>query len=155
MIMGFDPQCYREAFHDPIWQETMDDKYDSLQDNKTWDLLSFTFGRNLVHCKWIYKNKLAIDGYPTKYKDQLVTKGCSQVHGPDYKDAFICVVRMDSISMVLAIVYLKRWEVHHMDVKSSFLHGDLKEEIYMKQPKGYIEDSSLVCTLDKYLYGIK
>ena len=62
---------------------------------------------------------------------------------------------MDSIRLVLAIAASKRWEVHHMDVKSAFLLGDLKEEIYMKQPKGYIEDSSLVCKLRKYLYGLK
>ena len=62
---------------------------------------------------------------------------------------------MDSIILVLVVAASKRWEVHHMDVKSAFLHGDLKEEIYMKQPEGYIEYSSLICTLKKYLYGLK
>ena len=62
---------------------------------------------------------------------------------------------MDSIRLVLAIAALKKWEVYHMDVKSSFLHGDLEEEIYMKRTKGYISDSSLVCRLRKSLDGIK
>ena len=57
--------------------------------------------------------------------------------------------------MVLAIAASKRWEVHHMDVKSSFLHGYLEEEIYMKQPEGFIDNPSLVCILRKSLYGLK
>jgi hypothetical protein len=62
---------------------------------------------------------------------------------------------MDSIQLVLAIAASRRWEVHHMDVKSAFLHGDLKEDIYMEQPQGYIQNSSLVCRLKKSLYGLK
>ena len=73
----------------------------------------------------------------------------------DYNEEFLLVARMDSIRLVLVIVASKRWEVHHMDVKSAFLYGDLEEEIYMRQPEGYIEDSSLVCKLRKYLYGLK
>ena len=62
-----------------------------------------------------------------------MAKGYSQFQGLDYNETFALVARMDSIRLVLAIVASKRWEVYHMDVKSSFLHGDLKEEIYMKQ----------------------
>ena len=65
------------------------------------------------------------------------------------------VARIDSINVVLAITTTKRWEVHHMDVKSEFLHGDLEEEIYMRQHEGYNEDSSLVWKMRKSLYGIK
>ena len=71
-------------------------------------------------------------------------KGHSQVHGLDYNDTFSLIARMDVIKLVLAIVASKQWEVHNMDVKSSFLRGDLEEEIYMRQPKGYTEYSSLV-----------
>ena len=62
---------------------------------------------------------------------------------------------MDSIGLVLAIAASKHCEVHHMDVKSAFLHGDINEEIYMKQPKGYITDPYLVCKLKNSLYGLK
>ena len=67
----------------------------------------------------------------------------------DYNEIFTLVARMDSIMLVSEITASKRWEVHHMDVKISFLHGDLKEEIYMKQPEGYIEE------LRRSLYGLK
>jgi hypothetical protein len=62
---------------------------------------------------------------------------------------------MHSIRLALAIAATKGWEVHHMDVKNAFLHGDLSEEIYMEQPQGFMHDSSLVCRLKKYFYGLK
>eukprot|EP00253_Pinus_taeda_P013613 PITA_13613 len=62
---------------------------------------------------------------------------------------------MDSICLTLAIATAQGWEVHQMDVKNAFLHGDLSEEIYMEQPHGFIQDSSLVCKLKKSLYGLK
>jgi len=84
-----------------------------------------------------------------------VEKGFSQVQGVDYHETFAPVAKMDSICLVLAISASKHSEVHHMDVKSSFLHGYIHEEIYMKQPRGYITDPSLVCKLKKSLYGLK
>ena len=154
-MFGSDPQTFKEAWHDPRWKEAMDEEFDSLQDNKTWELVSLPPGRKLVQWKWVYKTKIASDGTTTKYKDRLVAKGYSQVQGLDYHETFTLVTRMDSNRLVLEVVASKRWEVHHMDVKSSFFHGDLKEEIYMKQPKGYIEYPSLVCKLRKSLYGLK
>ena len=63
---------------------------------------------------------------------------------------------MNSIDLVLSLAALHKWEVNQMDVKSSFLHGDLREEIYMEQPLGYVQNnSSLVCLLKKSLYGLK
>ena len=62
---------------------------------------------------------------------------------------------MDSIRLALAIVASRQWEVHHMDVKCSCPDGDMKEDIYMQQPKGFMYNTSLVCMLKKSLYGIK
>ena len=59
------------------------------------------------------------------------------------------------MTIPLAIATLKKWEVHHLDLKSAFLHGDLEEEIYMRYIEGYTKDFSLVCKPRKYLYGIK
>ena len=73
----------------------------------------------------------------------------------DYHETFALVAKMDFIYLVLAIAASKHWEVHHMDVKSALIHGDLHEEIYMKHPEGYISDPSLVCKLQKSLYGLK
>ena len=73
----------------------------------------------------------------------------------EYTSTFASVAKMDSMRLVLAIVASKRWEVHHMDVKSVFIHGDLHEEIYMNHHKGFIHDPSLVFMLNKYIYGLK
>ena len=88
------------------------------------------------------------------YNERLVAKGFSQVQEIDYNETFSLVANMDSIRLVLAIATSKQWEVHHMDVKSDFIHGDIKEDIYMQQPKGFVTNSFLVCRLKKSLYGL-
>jgi len=62
---------------------------------------------------------------------------------------------MDSISLALSIAATKGWDIHQMDVKNEFLHGDLFEDIYIEQPHGFMQDSSLACLLKKSIYGIK
>ena len=125
-------------------------------ENDTWDLVPLPKGRQLVRCKWVYITKYASDGRVERHKDRLVAKVFSQVEGIDYNETFSPVAKMNSIHLVLALDTSHKWEVHHMDVKYSFLHGDLKEEIYMEQPPCYVQnDSSLVCRLKKSLYGLK
>ena len=85
----------------------------------------------------------------------LVENFFSQVQVVDYHETFALVAKMDSIRLVLAISASKNWEVNHMDIKSEFLHGYINEEIYMKQPEGYISDPSLVYKRKKSLYGLK
>ena len=74
MMLGLDPQTFKEAFHDPRWQATMDEEFDLLHYNKTRELVSLPPRRKLVQRKWIYKTKIASDGTITKYKAQLVAK---------------------------------------------------------------------------------
>jgi hypothetical protein len=125
-------------------------------ENDTWDLVPLPKGRKLVICKWVYITKYASDGSVERHKARLVAKGFSQVEGIDYNETFAPIAKMNSICLVLALVASHKWEVHQMDVKSAFLHGDLKEEIYMEQPPGYVQnDSSLVFRLKKSLYGLK
>ena len=73
----------------------------------------------------------------------------------DYHETFAPMAKMDSIRLILAIAASKQWEVHHMDVKSAFLHGNLHEDIYMNQTEGYTSDPSLVRKFQKSLYGLK
>ena len=75
MMLESDPQSFKESFHDPRWQSSMDEEFDLLHDNKSWELVSLPPGRKLVLCKWIYKTKKAADGTTKKYKAQLVAKG--------------------------------------------------------------------------------
>jgi hypothetical protein len=96
-----------------------------------------------------------VDGQISIYKARLIAKGFQQVHGIDYDETFTPVAKMDSIRLTLSIAVAKGWEVHHMDMKNAFLHGDLFEDIYMEQPQGFMHDSSLVYRLKKSLYGLK
>eukprot|EP00253_Pinus_taeda_P003920 PITA_03920 len=134
----------------------MNEEYRSLLANDTWDLVPLPKGRKLVRCKWVYRTKYGLDAKFDKHKARLVAKGFSQVEGIDYTETFSPVAKMNSIRLVLSLVASFKWEVHQMDVKSAFLHGDLHEEIYMEQPTGFIQTySSLVCQLKKSLYGLK
>ena len=73
----------------------------------------------------------------------------------DYTETFVPVAKIDSIRLVSAIAASKRQEVHHMDVKSAFIHGEIQEDICIQKPKFFIEDLSLVCRLNNSLYGLK
>ena len=84
-----------------------------------------------------------------------MAKGYYQVHVFDYTDTFAPVAKMDSIRLVLALAASKCWEVHHMDVKSAFLHGEIHKDIYMQKHICFQEDPSLVCRMKKSLYGLK
>eukprot|EP00253_Pinus_taeda_P006774 PITA_06774 len=153
---GSVPRDAAEASGHPHWGAAMNEEYHSLLANDTWDLVPLPKGRKLVRCKWVYRTKYGPDGKVDKHKARLVAKGFSQVEGIDYTETFSPVAKMNSIRLVLSFAASLKWEVHQMDVKSAFLHGDLHEEIYMEQPIGFIQtDSSLVCRLKKSLYGLK
>ena len=114
-------------------------------------------GRKHVGSKWMFKKKLNATGKVEKYKAQLVEKGYSQVEGIDFGDIFSPVEKLTSIRFLSSLVLAFDIEVKEMDVKTTFLHGDLDEEIYMKQPEGFIVKGKkeLVCKLKKLLYSLK
>ena len=93
--------------------------------------------RNVVHTKWVFRNKLNEDGQVTRNKAKLVYKGYAQVEGIDFEETFDLVARMEAIRMILASACSKRIIVYHMDVKSTFLNGEL-EEVYIEQPEGFL-----------------
>jgi hypothetical protein len=104
----------------------------------------------------VYRTKYALDESVERHKDRLVAKGFSQVEGIDYNETFSLVGNMNSIHLVISLPVSYKWEVHQMYVKSTFLHGDLQEDIYLEQPTGYFKnDSSLFYRLEESLYGLK
>ena len=107
--------------------------------------------------KWIFKKKMNADGSIDKYKARLVIKGYKQKEGLDYFDTYSPITRISSIRMLIAIAAIHDLEIHQMDVKTTFLNGDLDEEVYMEQPEGFIDpgQEKKVCWLVKSLYGCK
>ena len=85
----------------------MQEEFNSLQENETWESVPLPFKRKLVQCKWVYRTKVAADGSDIKYKDKLVSKVFSQVQGVDYTNTFAPVANMDSIKLVSAIIASK------------------------------------------------
>jgi len=115
-------------------------------------------GKKIVGCKWIFKKK--VDGSRPEsvwYKVRLVAKGYSQVQGVEFNEVFSPVVKHTSIRVMLSLVAIKDLELEQLDVKTAFLHGDLEEQIYMKQPESFevVEKENHVCLLKKSLYGLK
>jgi hypothetical protein len=123
----YTPGSFVETSGHPYWDTPMNDEYRSLMVNDTWDLVPLPKGRKLVRCKWVYRTKYASYGSVEIQKARLVAKGFSQVEGIDYNETFSPVAKMNYICLVLSLAASHKWEVHQMDVKSSFLHGDLQE----------------------------
>jgi hypothetical protein len=152
-----DPVTYEEAAKYDTWKKAMNDEIQSIERNKTWELVDLPRDGKVIGVKWIYKTKLNEKGEVEKYKARLVAKGYSQKYGIDYKEVFAPVARWDSIRSILAVAALKDWKVYQLDVKSAFLHGELLETVFVEQPLGYVKKGAedKVYKLNKALYGLK
>eukprot|EP00253_Pinus_taeda_P016439 PITA_16439 len=115
----------------------MVDEMTSLHKNEAWDLVELLVGRKPIGNRWVFKKKTNAEGKVEKYKARLVAKGYSQVSGIDFGDIFSVVAKVTSIRLLLFVAATFDFEVEQMDVKTTFLHGDLEEEIYLKQPEGF------------------
>ncbi|GAA0142464.1 transmembrane signal receptor [Lithospermum erythrorhizon] len=117
-----------------------------------------TTGRKVATCKWLFKKKERLSpAKGIKYKARVVARGFSQKEGVNYNEIFSSVVRHTSIRVLLAIVAHQDLELKQLDVKTTFLHGELEEEIYMIQPHGFQEPGKedYICKSKKSLYGLK
>lgn len=113
-----------------------------------------TLGRKPIGSKWVFKVKYDENGTVTKYKARLVAKGFTQKYGVDYDEVFAPVARSTTLRVLLCVAGERDYFVKHFDVKTAFLNGDLKEEIYLKAPPGF-KSGSKVFRLNKSLYGLK
>ncbi|KAF0910432.1 hypothetical protein E2562_002897 [Oryza meyeriana var. granulata] len=125
--------------------------------NQTWRLVPFPPGHRPIGLKWVYKVKKNAAGEVIKHKARLVAKGYVQQPGVDFDEVFAPVARIESVQLLLALAAQEGWPVHHMDVKSTFLNGELIEEVYVRQPPGFavIGHKDKVLRLDKALYGLR
>ena len=139
------------------WKRAMQNEMNSIYQNDVWSLVESSSQHKPINCKWIFKRKVGADGNICSYKARLVAQGFSQKLGIDYDETFSPVVRFESVRSLLALAAQHNLHVHQMDVSSAFLNGNLSEELYMTQPKGFIEKGkeNLVCKLNKAIYGLK
>jgi hypothetical protein len=155
-VAADEPATLAEAEQDVHWRTAMTEEIQAIEDNHTWVLTNLPPGRKAIGLKWVFKVKRDEKGSVVKHKARLVVKGYSQQQGVDYEEIFTPVARLEAVRLLLALAANQGWEVHHMDVKSAFLNGDLMEEVYVSQPPGFVvtrrEDK--VLKLRKALYGL-
>ena len=102
-----------------------------MKDMKVWRIVPRPEGKSIIGTKWIFKNKKDEDGVVVRNKARLVAKGYMQQKGVDYNETFAPVARIEAIQMFLAYAAYKDFTVYQMDVKTAFLNGILKEEVYV------------------------
>ena len=130
-----EPKSYAEAMeddHNKEWVYVIQDEMKSLYENITFELKKLSKGKQALKNMWVYRVKQDEHTSQPLYKSRLVVKGYSQKKGIDFDEIFSPIVKMTSIRMVLDLVASLDLEVEHMDVKITFLYGDLDKKIYME-----------------------
>ncbi|KAI3638829.1 hypothetical protein MIR68_003327 [Amoeboaphelidium protococcarum] len=151
------PQTYREAMTLPdsgFWQEAVDSEWGSMLKNETLERCVLPPGRKALPCRWVFKIKIKSDGTIERYKARLVIKGFKQVYGLDFFDTFAPTPKNSTVRLVLSVAAHMDMELHHADVSTAFLNGDLEEEIYVIAPDG-TPPAGEVLRLRKSVYGLK
>jgi Reverse transcriptase (RNA-dependent DNA polymerase) len=155
-----DPLTYMEAMARPDsveWLGAMRSEIQFMYKNQVWNFVDLPQGTHLIENKCVFKRKLDVDGNLTTYKARLVAKYFKQIQGVDYDETFSPVTIFKSIRILLAIAAFHDYEIWQMNVKTSFLNGDLEEDVYMTQPMSFEDpnNASKVCKLKRTIYGLK
>nr|GFB97834.1 retrovirus-related Pol polyprotein from transposon TNT 1-94 [Tanacetum cinerariifolium] len=152
-----EPKTYKEALNQSCWIEAMQEELHKFERLKVWELVPRPDKVMVITLKWIYKVKLDELGGILKNKARLVARGYRQEEGIDFEESFTLVARLEAIQIFLAYAAHKNMVVYQMDVKTAFLNGNLREDVYVSQPDGFVDldNPNHVYKLKKALYGLK
>jgi hypothetical protein len=131
-VSSIEPFRVEEALQDPDWVLAMQEELNNFKRNEVWTLVPRP-KQNVVGTKWVFRNKQDEHGVVTRNKAQLVAKGYAQVAGLDFEETFAPVAKLESIHILLAYATHHSFRLFQMDVKSAFLNGPIKEEVYVEQ----------------------
>ena len=112
------PTNIHEALAHPGWQQPMIDEIRALENNGTWELIPFPSGKKTVGCKWVYTIKVGHNGGVDRLKARLLAKGYTQIYGLDYCDTFSPVAKITIVRLFLAMVVMRRWPLHQLNIKN-------------------------------------
>ncbi|MCO5552727.1 hypothetical protein L7F22_006244 [Adiantum nelumboides] len=131
----------------------MQSEYDALIENDTWTLCDLPPGKKAIGTKWVYKLKRKPDGEIDRYKARLVANCYAQQKGIDYEGTFAPTCRMTTVRFLCALTAHFGWDVHQSDIVTAFLNGDIFEEVYVTQPRGFVKkgQEDKVCKCNKAL----
>ena len=135
----FEPTNFTQAKSYPHWRQAMDEEFSALLKNNAQTLVPPSSTQNLVGSKWVYKMERRAYGTIERHKARLVAKGYHQLHGLDYEETFSLVFKHTIIRIILSLATTLHWTLRQQDIKNAFLHGYLSEDVYMKQPQGYVD----------------
>nr|GEZ95648.1 retrovirus-related Pol polyprotein from transposon TNT 1-94 [Tanacetum cinerariifolium] len=147
----------KEAMTDPVWIDSMQEELLQFKRLDVWVLVPAQDNISPLTLKWLFKNKHDEEQTIIRNKSRLVVRGYRQEEGINFEESFTLVARMEAFRIFLAYAAHKSFIVFQMDVKTAFLHGSLKEDVYVCQPEGFIDADhpSHVYKLKKALYGLK
>ncbi|GKA05890.1 retrovirus-related pol polyprotein from transposon TNT 1-94, partial [Tanacetum coccineum] len=151
------PKNIKEVMLDHSWIESMQDELNQFKRLDVWKLVECPIGRNIIVIKWIWKNKTDAENTAIRNKSRLVAKGYGQEKGIDFEESFAPVARLEAVRIFVAYAAHKNFPIYQMDVKTAFLNGPLKEEVFVRQPDGFVDPDfpNHVYRLKKALYGLK
>ncbi|GJZ15756.1 putative ribonuclease H-like domain-containing protein [Tanacetum coccineum] len=152
-----EPKNYKDALTQACWIEAMQEELHEFERLEVWELVPRPDKVMVITLKWIYKVKLDEIGGILKNKARLVARGYRQEEGINFEESFAPVARLDAIRIFLAYAAHMNMIVYQMDVKTAFLNGILREEVYVSQPDGFVDQDNPnhVYKLKKALYGLK
>lgn len=110
----------------------MIEEINALDENGTWNLVDLPSGKRAIRCKWVFKVKVNLDGSVVRLKARLVAKGYAQTYRVDYSDTFSPVAKLTFVQLFISMAATHHWPLHQLDIKNTFLYGDLQEKVYME-----------------------
>ncbi|GJW97136.1 retrovirus-related pol polyprotein from transposon TNT 1-94 [Tanacetum coccineum] len=157
VLSKVEPKNFKSAATEDCWFQAMQEEIHEFDRLDIWELVPPPDSAMIIALKWIYKVKLDEYGDVLKNKARLVAKGFRQEEGLDFEESFAPVARLEAIRIFIANAASKNMTVYQMDVKTAFLNGELKEEVYVHQPEGFVDPECPhhVYRLKKALYGLK
>jgi hypothetical protein len=155
-----DPRSVAEAMRSEErkeWKKAMNREKESMREMETWERAKVPEGKKVIDAKWVFTTKYDEDGKEVKKKARLVARGDRQTEGVDYKETFAPVTKYQTLRYVISFAHENDLQLHHLDVETAFLNGDLEEDVYMKLPQGFENEKGEreVVKLKKSLYGLK
>nr|GEV69692.1 retrovirus-related Pol polyprotein from transposon TNT 1-94 [Tanacetum cinerariifolium] len=149
------PKTYKDALTQSCWIEAIQEELNEFERLEVWELVHRPDKVMVITLKWIYKVKLAELGGILKNKARLVAHGYCQEEGIDFEESFATVVRLEAIRIFLA--FAAHMVIYQMNVKTAFLNGNLREEVYVSQPDMFVDpdNPNYMYKLKKALYGLK
>ncbi|GJU25002.1 retrovirus-related pol polyprotein from transposon TNT 1-94 [Tanacetum coccineum] len=156
-LTSIEPKNYKDTLTQACWIEAIQEELNEFEHLEVWELVPRPDKVMVITLKWIYKVKLDELGGILKNKARLVARGYRQEEGIDFEESFAPVARIEAIRIFLAFVAHMNMVVYQMDVKTAFLNGLLREEVYVSQPVGFVDQDNPnhMYRLKKALYGLK